>query len=581
MAFDGLVIANLVNDINKSYKDGRISKIIQPEKDEIILTLKGPSGNKRLLLSVNPSLPVAYLTEDNKKAPMQAPAFCMLLRKHLSNGKITEVSQVGGDRIIRIAVSHYNEMGDLTEGVLYAEFMGKYSNIIFCDENDIIIDAIKRISANVSSLREVLPGRKYFIPEDLKKADPFKEISFMNFKGLLMIKQNSPVAKAISASFAGISPLVSGEVCFRAGADPDVPVSALGDEAFKRVHKSFEDLIGAVSKGEFSPNIIYDGDEPVDFCAIHISMYEDKLAKEGEDISAVLKEFYFAKESYSRMRQKSSDLRKLVATVLERTVKKYDIQAKQLKDTEKRDKFRMRGELLTAYAYMIEAGADKVTVNDYNTGKDVIIPLDKDLSPMENANKAYEKYNKLKRTYEALTEQIKQTKEDWDHLLSIQQSIETASSEADLAQIREEMFEAGYVKKRKFEKGAKRMEKAKPLHYISSDGFHMYVGKNNIQNDELTFKFANGGDWWFHAKQMPGSHVVVKTEGRELTDRAYEEAGALAAYYSAGKDSPKVEIDYLERKNVKKPNGAKPGYVIYYTNYSLTAVPGLDGLTEG
>ena len=581
MAFDGLVIANLVRDIKEISKDGRIHKIIQPEKDEIVLTLKSPGGLKRLLLSANPSLPVAYLTDDNKKAPMQAPAFCMLLRKHITNGRIVEISQPGGDRVIRMAISHYNEMGDLTQSVLYAEFMGKYSNIIFCDENDIIMDSIKRISANVSSLREVLPGRRYFIPDDLKKEDPFELKGYESFLENIKHRQSLHLAKALSSSYAGISPVVAAEICHRAGVDPELSVSAAGDNELEGVYDSFCDVFNKASQGEFTPNIIYDGDEPFDFGAIRISMYDDKRVEEGADISEVLREYYVSKEIYSRMHQRSADLRKSVSTILERTVKKYDLQARQLSDTEKRDKFRLRGELLTAYAYQIEPGLDKITVNDYNTGKDITIPLDKDLTPMENAQKAYDKYNKLKRTYEALSEQIKQTKQDWEHLLSIRQSIETARSEADLAQIRDELYESGYTKKRKSGgKGAKRTEKAKPLHYISTDGFHMYVGKNNIQNDELTFKFANGSDWWFHAKQMPGSHVVVKTEGRRMTDRAFEEAGALAAYYSAGKDSPKVEIDYLEKKNVKKPNGAKPGYVIYYTNYSLTAAPSLSGLTE-
>ena len=267
----------------------------------------------------------------------------------------------------------------------------------------------------------------------------------------------------------------------------------------------------------------------------------------------------------------------MVSTVLERSRKKYDLQLKQLKDTEKREKYKVYGELINTYGYGLEEGAKNLTALNYYTNENITIPLDTQLTPQENAQKYFDRYNKLKRTYEALTELIKETQEEIEHLESISTSLDIAVSEEDLTQIKEELTQFGYIKKKHI--GKKVKIKSKPFHYLSTDGFHIYIGKNNFQNDELTFKFASGNDWWFHAKGIPGSHVLVKTNGEELPDRAYEEAGRLAAYYSKGRGNDKVEIDYLQKKNVKKPNGSKPGFVVYYTNYSLVASPDINGLT--
>ena len=257
--------------------------------------------------------------------------------------------------------------------------------------------------------------------------------------------------------------------------------------------------------------------------------------------------------------------------------KKYDLQLQQIKDTEKRDKYKVYGELINTYGYGLEEGAKSLTALNYYTNEEITIPLDTQLTPQENAQKYFDRYNKLKRTYEALTDLIQETHDEIIHLESISTSLDIAVSEEDLTQIKAELTQFGYIKKK--HNGKKVKIKSKPFHYLSSDGFHIYIGKNNFQNDELTFKFANGNDWWFHAKGMPGSHVIVKTNGEELPDRAFEEAGCLAAYYSKGRDNEKVEIDYLQKKNVKKPNGSKPGFVVYYTNYSLVASPDIRGLT--
>lgn len=297
-----------------------------------------------------------------------------------------------------------------------------------------------------------------------------------------------------------------------------------------------------------------------------------------DSMSCVIEEYYRAKSVVTRIRQRSTDLRKIVANAIERTAKKYDLQLSQLKDTEKRDKYKVYGELITAYGYSCKPGDKELTCENYYDGTTITIPLDPEQSAMENGKRYFAKYNKLKRTYEALMELTVESKAELDYLLSVQNSLDIAKTENDLQEIKQELVESGYIRGRQDKNKQKKQAKAKPLHYISSDGFHMYVGKNNYQNEELTFRFAEGNDMWFHAKQMPGSHVIVKTEGKELPDRTYEEAARLAAYYSTGHEAPKVEIDYTAKKNLKKPPKAKPGFVIYHTNYSMSIEPDIHGI---
>ena len=320
----------------------------------------------------------------------------------------------------------------------------------------------------------------------------------------------------------------------------------------------------------YQPNIIYSGEEPKEFSCIPLTSYPDCTEKTYDSIFDVLIGYYSEKEKYTRMKQKSSDLRKIVQTALERTSKKYDLQLRQLKDTEKREKFKVYGELTQTYGYGLEPNAKSLTCMNYYTNEEITIPLDPTKTPLENSKKFFAKYNKLKRTYEALSELVVETKADLDHLDSISTALSLSEDEKDLQLIKDELSDYGYIKSHGKKKG-KKQAKSKPLHFVSSDGFHMYVGKNNYQNDELSFKFANGGDWWFHAKNMAGSHVIVRKEQAEtLPDATFEEAGRLAAYYSKGRQAPKVEIDYVQRKELRKPPKAKPGFVIYHTNYSIT-----------
>ena len=577
MAFDGITIANIVTELNQTITGGKINKIAQPENDELIITIKNQRKQYRLFLSASASLPLIYLTETNKPSPLTAPNFCMLLRKHIGSGKIIAIEQPGMERIIRFTIEHLNELGDLCTKYLIVEIMGKHSNIIFCNEEDQIIDSIKHVSAHMSSVREVLPGRPYFIPETQSKLNPFVLTEEIFQEKIFPRPVN--VAKAIYTSITGISPLMAEEVCYRAGIDGGIPTDGLEDVESVHLAHTFLRMVDDIRDGHFEPNIIYKGKEPVEFACFPLSQYQDYRAVSYPSIFPVLETYYAEKNIVTKMRQKTVDLRKIVQNALERNVKKYQLQQKQLKDTEKKEKYRVWGELLNTYGYEVEPGAKSMEALNYYTNEMIQIPLDETMTPQENAKKYFDKYSKLKRTKEALDTLLQETGDEIKHLESIAASLDIASSEEDLVQIKEEMMEYGYVK-RKNTGGKKVKVTSRPYHYISSDGYDIYVGKNNFQNDELSFKFASGNDWWFHAKGQPGSHVIVKSKNEELPDRTFEEAGKLAAYYSKGRQAPKVEIDYTQKKNLRKPTGGKPGFVVYYTNYSLLIEPDITGLQQ-
>jgi len=376
------------------------------------------------------------------------------------------------------------------------------------------------------------------------------------------------IGKSIYTTFTGISPVVAEEICYRASIDSNMSANALSQNEKIHLYHIFSHLIEDIIAEDFTPNIVSKGKEPVEFAAIHLTQYSDCTTTNYDSISEVLETYYSSKNALTRIRQKSADLRRVVQTALERNRKKYDLQLKQMKDTEKKDKYKIYGELINTYGYNTEPEAKSLEALNYYTNEMIKIPLDPMLSPGENSRKYFDKYNKLKRTAQALSSHMKETEDEIAHLESISTALDIALTEDDLIQLREELMDYGYIRRK--HTGNKKVKiLSKPFHYVSRDGYHIYVGKNNFQNEELTFKFATGNDWWFHAKGIPGSHVVVKGNGEELPDSTFEEAGRLAAFYSKSRNAEKVEIDYTQKKNVKKPSGGKPGFVVYYTNYSL------------
>lgn len=575
MAFDGITISALTKELKDNLINARISKIAQPESDELLLTLKPVNGGQlRLLICASASLPLLYFTEKNKQSPITAPNFCMLLRKHISNGRIVDIDQPSLERIINIKIEHLDEMGDLKTKTLVVELMGKHSNIIFLNSDGMIIDSIKHIPSSVSSVREVLPGREYFIPVTIEKRNPLTESlnDFVNTIG----SSTSPLFKAIYNNYTGLSPLFAHELCYISGIDSDVNAADVSESSLTSLYDAFDKNMQLIKAGNYSPAIFMENGVPTEYSAIDYSSFKNKI--KFESISSLLQQYYAQKEQITRIRQKSSDLRRIVDTILERDIKKYDLQMKQIKDTEKKDTCRIYGELLNTYGYNVAPESKSVTVLNYYTNEDITIPLDPAINAIDNAKKYFAKYNKLKRTYEALITLTAEVKAEIEHLESIENSLNIAVSEDDLNAVKEEMIVSGYIKKRSQDKLPK--VKSKPFHYITKEGFHIYVGKNNLQNEEITFKLANGNDWWFHAKKIPGSHVIVKTEGKEIPDSVFEDAARLAAHYSKAANAQKVEVDYVRRKEIKHPNGSKPGFVVYYTNYSMLADTDISHLTE-
>ena len=435
MALDGIAIANVTAELKKCLLGSRISKIAQPEMDELLFTLKSPSGQYRLCISASASLPLIYLTDTNKPSPMTAPNFCMLLRKHISNGRITDIFQPKLERIIHFEIEHLDELGDLCKKQLIIEIMGKHSNIIFCDSNNRIIDSIKHISAQVSSVREVLPGREYFIPDTMHKENPL-DVDADTFIKMLTGKPMT-LSKAIYTSFTGISPVVAEEICQIAALDSSVTPSELPEDMLLHLHRQFSIFFDAIKEESFSPCIYYLGKEPKEFSALPLSHMENYERKDFSSISEVLRTYYASKNALTRIRQKSADLRHVVQTSLDRNRKKFDLQSKQLRDTQNRDKYKVYGELIHTYGYDLEVGAKKLDALNYYTNEMITIPLDSQKTPQENAQKYFDKYNKQKRTFEALSSLIQETKDEIIYLESVMNALDIAQNEDDLTGVKE------------------------------------------------------------------------------------------------------------------------------------------------
>lgn len=603
MAFDGFCVASVVNELQRTIKDGRISKISQPEKDEVVMLIKGGEGQKKLFISCNATLPLVYITEESKDNPLTPPSFLMVLRKYLQGGRITDITQPGLERIINIYVEHQDEMGYLCKRVLVIELMGKYSNIILCDGNDKILDAAKRIPFSVSSVREVLPGRNYFVPNTLEKRNPlcltfdeFVEIvaDYNNDKTGLSYDETIKLCKSLLTSqFTGVSTSIASkiveetvETVFLSVETNDLSEetdenNAIEDELFdinerfiKIFFDSFIKHIDYVKNGAFSPTLILKDGAVKDFFVTSIENKEDEEIKKYDSVSKLLFDFYNEKNKSNNMRSKSLDLRKLVNNILDKDLKKLDLQKKQLEDTKNKDKYKLYGELLQAYSYDLKGNEKSYEALNYYTNEKVLIPLNPSKTVFENSQAYYSKYNKFKRTEMALATQTVTVQKEIEYLESIMTYIELASSEGELSEIKGELYEKGFIKKNPKAKG--KLPKSKITHLKYKD-YDIYIGKNNIQNEYVTFKCATGNDWWFHAKGVPGSHIIVKCDKEnpakewDMPDDVFELAGALAVKYSKHNDDSKHEVDYTRKKYIKKPAEGSTGNVIYHTYYSLVA----------
>lgn len=571
MAFDAAAVRCLTKELADKLINGRIDKIYQPEKDEITVNIRTISENYKLVLSASSAHPRVHLTSVSKKNPQTAPLFCMLLRKHIGGGKITAIEQSGFERIIKISIESYDELGDLTTKYLIAEIMGRHSNIILTNNDMKIIDCIKHIDFTVSSVRELLPALQYTAPPPQDKTDliDIKETAEIDFS-----VSGQTADKAVLSAVAGISPLTAREIIYNAFARTDIRCGELTDSGKNKILYETVRLAKKVQDNSFTPCIIINSADGklMDFSVTPIEQYEGIAEIQTfSNINELLDTFYRTRDMHERMRQKSADLVKLLTNNIERVSKKLVILNKTLSNSKDKEKYKIYGDLLTANLYNIKQGQTEIEVQNYYEGGNVKIQLSPTLTPSQNAQRYYKKYNKSKTAEIEAAKQIENAKNDLEYLESTLTAVETADSESDLNSIRAELIAEGYLS-RKINPKRQKQAAAKPMHFVSSDGFDIYVGKSNSQNDYLTTRFANSSDLWFHTKNIHGSHTVIKLGiDKDVPKSTITEAAEITAYYSKARESSQVPVDFTAIKNVKKPNGAKPGMVIY-DNYNTIYV---------
>ena len=552
MAYDGIFLYSILEELKETIVNSKIDKINQPEKDEIILTFR---GNRKLLLTASSTYPRIHMTTFSKPNPNKAPSFCMLLRKYLVGAKLLEIEQVSTDRIVKLKFESTDELGFNSIYYLICEIMGRHSNISLVRERDNkLMDSIKHITPDINSYRTLLPGLNYVYPPASRKLNPldFSETEFKNAILNLDINENS-----FSKIFTGVSKSTSSALFLKVKDSNDL---------FKDLTCAFKDIF---VNHNFSFAIYKENDNFKDFHCIPLLKYNEKVVFDRP--SVLLDEYYSKKDKQDRLHSRTLDLQKLIHTNIDRISKKLLLLNESLKECETKDDFKIKGELLTANIYAIKQGMKSIDVLNYYSldGEIISIELDENKSPSENAQRYFNKYGKLKKTESAALEQIEKANEEMDYLNSVLTSIDNLESYDEIIDIRKELAESGYIRHVKMSK--QKIKPSKPMHFMSSTGIDIYVGKNNIQNDFLTLKFADKVDTWMHTKNIPGSHVIIRS--KNIDETTLMEGATLAAYYSKAQNSTNVPIDYTEVRNVKKPSHSKPGMVIYYTNKTLYVTP--------
>lgn len=585
MSLDGIVLNNVCMELKNMLIDCKVDKVYQPEKDEIHLNIRSKGNNLKLLISASSNNPRVYFTNFTKDNPQNPPMFCMLLRKHIQGGRIVDVEQISLERILKISVESMNELGDMTVKELIIEIMGKHSNIVLVDKSSgKIVDSIKRVPISISSVRQILPGLLYSSPPSQDKTSPI-DVEKSLFFELLDNSEETDVYKFLYKNFIGLSPLVSKEICFLSHIDENLKLNNLSKETKDNLFNHFQDVYLRVKNNNYTPTVIKDENDYdiLAFSSIDLKQFGSLPKVHFESISELLDYYFLTRDKLDRIKQKSNDLRKSISMKLDRALNKLAKQKREILDAEKRDVFKIYGELITANIYQLEKGQEEVELDNFysESYEKMKVKLNKNLTPSENAQKYFKKYNKLKTAYDIVSKELVKTKEEVHYLEHILLALETSTEIEELDEIREELIQEGYFKKSNSKKSKKQSKSiSKPHHYKSSDGFDIYVGKNNNQNDYLTLRFASKEDIWLHTKVIPGSHVIIKSEGKDVPENTILEAAYLAGFYSKGKMSSNVPIDYTERKNVKKPNGAKPGMVIYETNSTVYITPSVENISK-
>lgn len=583
MPLDAICLRAVIGELAQRAIGERVEKIYQSDRDEIVLALRGAHGAQKLLLCASSAAPRIHFIEASRENPAAPPMFCMLLRKHLQGAKLAQVSQPDLERIAVFAFDANDEMGVSCKKYLYCELLGKFANVILCDSEHRIIDAIHRVEGDVMlGKRQILPGLFYHLPpEQENKSNPLL-VSEAGFAAAVQAAtDDTRLDKWLLNAFYGVSPLLCRELSYRVTEDAATPVGTLTREERSRLCTIFADFIGLVNAERFQPYLLFKKDEaaPFDFTFMPITQYGNAiLLKPASSFSALLSEFYERKEQIARMRRRGQDLLRTVTTARDRMTRKLAAQREELARTADREKIKRKGDLITANLYQIEAGERVARVTDFYVDEcpEVEIQLDIRLSPQQNAQRYFKQYNKAKTAEIMLTEQVARGENELLYLESVLSSIGESENEQDLAQLRQELRQTGYLSVKQQRGGKKGKEKpihSAPYHYRTSDGFDVFAGKNNLQNDLLTLKTAYKGDIWFHTQKIHGSHVILITQGKEPTDLAMTQAAEIAAFHSKARESAQVPVDYSEVRNIKKPAGAKPGFVIYHVYHTAYVTP--------
>jgi len=573
LALDGIYLSALKTEIEQRVLNARVDKIYQPSKEEIIIALRFRGGSAKLLISASAGSPRVHFTTVALENPKSPPMFCMLLRKHLSTAKLIAVRQLGMDRVLFLDFETVNELGDLVVLTIAVEIMGRHSNIILVNQEGKIIDAVKRITDEMSSVRSVLPGMRYTLPPGQDKLNLLTSTREEALAAFAKAK-NQDFAKAIMQVYQGVSPILAREMAHVATGGLELLKNDVSNYRMGRLFDYVDELKQQLTQSKNRYTAVLEQNKPKDFTLVDVEQYGSFLQKKYyETASELLDQFYSERDRVERMKQRSHDLLKLLVNTTDRIQRKLVVQKQELLDSENRETYKIYGDLLNANLYAFQKGDTSVTVqNFYEDGyPEVTIPLDSALTPAKNAQKYYTDYRKAKTAEEKLKTLIAQSEQELVYLDSIFDALTRTTGESELLEIREELAEQGYL--RNYRNKNKMIQAQPPLEYRSSDGFTILCGRNNKQNDKLTLKTAHNYDLWLHTQKIAGSHVIVVADGKEIPDRTIEEAAVIAAYNSHARDSAQVPVDYTRVRNVKKPKGAKPGMVIFVNYHTAYVTP--------
>ena len=577
MAFDAGMLSCTLSEIRKAALGARIEKVYQPERDEIILLMRSFEGGRRLLINAGSNNPRIGFTSTQKENPQNPPMLCMLLRKYLQGAKLVEIEMADFDRVAFLGFETRDEMGFECRRYLIIELMGKYSNLLFADGDKKIITAMRTSDLSLDSARPLIAGMTYELPPAQDKANPL-HTDIESFRAIYSaFPTDRPCDKCIVSAFSGVAPVVAREIVFRATGHTDTPVRYCFEED---VEREFFSVMDSIRNESYSPCLVLDSDKPVEYSFITLTQYGGYEVRPFEGAGALLDAYFGTRDNIQRVHQRASDILKLLTNAETRIRKKLELQRGELKDCEKGSEFKKYGDLITANIYRLSRGDTSALFDDYESMNEdgsfaqVCVELDSRLTPAANAQRYYKRYNKSKNARVELTRQIELGEAELEYVYTVFDALSRAETPTDLAEIRDELYRSGYASKMK-SYSTHKSHAPVIMQFETADGMRVLCGKNNVQNEYITHKLAEKLDYWFHAKQTAGSHVLLVTDGKEPTDADFTTAAEIAAYYSKA-EGANIAVDYTLAKNVKKPSGAKPGFVIYHTNWTAYVTPDAD-----